>query len=364
MRENTLRFTESLAQVANGNTAGAHALAEEGIATLDAASEYLQQNELSIDQVERIEEVVKLTIGGLVVKNSSPEAARDLAVSMKRLGFVHKLKSYAVKAASPLGYSIFFQRSGEGFSFQRHITHKIEIFHILSAPPGGYAFVCDHESWNAVHEPQRFQRWLEGAADPALESFRHVPEPGDMIVIDRLNVVHTVIGCALEEFATISTDMVDRLFDQNAGRPMPLEFQHARVKALLAAMPEVEPQRIFEVGPNGLFQRPQVPETYTWGEVRSVTIGPLTARHWVVRAAAVTDPWTSDLDASSLFVRSGRGKLSFENDHGRPLEIELEPGTLTLVPARIRFQLSADPATTLRVSQQSLPLQTAFGADA
>ena len=36
-------------------------------------------------------------------------ALRDLATLQQRLGFLLKYKSYAVKAASPLGYSVFLQ---------------------------------------------------------------------------------------------------------------------------------------------------------------------------------------------------------------------------------------------------------------
>jgi hypothetical protein len=42
---------------------------------------------------------------------------RALASFQRDLGFLLKYKSYAVKAASPLGYSVFLQRPGEGFSF-------------------------------------------------------------------------------------------------------------------------------------------------------------------------------------------------------------------------------------------------------
>lgn len=356
-------LAESLARTARGeiDAAGQRALSDQGIATLNAAAEFLERQELSIDAVERIEDVVKQTLARLATNVASLDLARDLAVSMKRLGFFHKLKSYAVKAASPLGYSVFFQRPGEGFSFQRHISHKVEIFQIVSAPPGSYVFACDYDSWKALYEPDRFQRWLEGAADPALERFRHVPKPGDVIVIDRLNVVHTVIGCVLEEFATVSTDMVDRLFDQNAGRSIPPDFPRARVNALLAELPEVEPQRIYELGSGGLSARPQVAELHAWGELRTIRTGPLTARHLVIRPGATTDPVESELEASSLFVRSGRGKLLLGSDAEGRKEVDLEPGALTLVPAGVRVRFLADPGSLLRASQQSLPLRTAFG---
>ncbi len=78
-----------------------------------------------------------------------PDGARirALASFQQDLGFLLKYKSYAVKAASPLGYSVFLQRPGEGFSFQQHVTHKTEIFYILDVLPGGYVFLCDFADW-------------------------------------------------------------------------------------------------------------------------------------------------------------------------------------------------------------------------
>lgn len=357
-------YDEWLSRIASGERpqAALAQLSDGGTRTLETIAAYLARRDLPIDAVERLEDVAKATIGKLATGTLTLAAAHDLARALKRLGFFHKLKSYAVKAASPLGYSVFFQRPGEGFSFQRHVTHKIEIFHILAAPPGSYVFVCEHEAWRAVFEPSRFRRWLAGASDPDYDCFRHVPEPGDMIVIDRLNVVHTVIGCVLEEFATISTDMVDRLFDQNAGSPIPRDFTRAHVDGLLRALPAVEPRRVFEVGASGLIERPQHADPHPWGERRRVTIGPLTASHVVVNPGATTELSEGDVDASSIFVRSGHGTLALVSDAEAPVEIPLEPGALTLVPAGVRFRLNAAEGAPLRISQQSLPLATAFGA--
>lgn len=352
-----------LAQTARGELETQHerTLSAQGIETLDAARDFLEQQALPIQAVERVEDLVKQTLLQLAVNIGSLAAARELALGMKRLGFFHKLKSYAIKAASPLGYSVFFQRPGEGFSFQRHLTHKVEIFQILSAPAKSFAFVCDHEAWAASYDPGRFQAWLNGADDPAYERFRFIPEPGDLIVIDRLNTVHTVIGCVLEEFATISTDLVDRLFDQNVGRPIPPDFPRSRVNRLLATLPEVEPQRVVTVGLEGLLVRPHHPETHDWGELRLIKNGVLTAQHLLIRPGAETDLMLGEADTTSLFVRAGHGKLVLEADREPSVELELAAGELTLVPAFVKFRLRAGTPSTLRVSLQSLPLQTALG---
>jgi mannose-6-phosphate isomerase-like protein (cupin superfamily) len=92
-----------------------------------------------------------------------------------------------------------------------------------------------------------------------------------------------------------------------------------------------------------------------------VTIGPLTARHLVLRPGGATEPHSGELDASSVFVRAGRGRLVLGSDREALTEIDLDAGALTLVPAGVPFRLAADAGSTLRVSEQRLPLRTAFG---
>ena len=79
-------------------------------------------------------------------------ALRELASLQQQLGFLLKYKSYAVKAASPLGYSVFLQRPGEGFSFQQHVEHKTELFYFIDVLPGGYVFLCDISEWRQVYD--------------------------------------------------------------------------------------------------------------------------------------------------------------------------------------------------------------------
>ena len=97
-----------------------------------------------------------------------------------------------------------------------------KIFYILDVLPGGYVFICDVDEWRRIDRLRRLPGLVERRARCAVRSGSGLPRnPGDVIAIDRLNVVHTVIGCVLAEFATVSTDMVDRLHDQNEGRPIP-----------------------------------------------------------------------------------------------------------------------------------------------
>ena len=197
-----------------------------GIRSLPVLVEFLHED-LPIERTERLEALVKLVLRETLNGPISGEEARSIARFQKELGFVLKYKSYAIKASAPLGYSIFLQKDGEGFSFQRHVEHKLEVFHILSVKPGGYVFLCDFEDWKRSYTKDSFERWLAGENNPAYDRYKFVPAPGDVFVISTLGVVHTVVGCVLEEFATVSTDMVDRLHDQNAGKKIPADFTRA-----------------------------------------------------------------------------------------------------------------------------------------
>ena len=184
-------------------------------------------------------------------------ALRALASFQQGLGFLLKYKSYAVKAASPLGYSVFLQRPGEGFSFQRHVTHKTEIFYILDVPARRVRVSVRLRRLAACLPARYVSGMARRRATIGYERFRFVPRPGDVIVIDRLSVVHSVVGCVLVEFATVSTDMVDRLYDQNEGRPIPAEFTRAEQRmSASAAWPETSRAR--DAGPSG-WSRAEIP---------------------------------------------------------------------------------------------------------
>jgi hypothetical protein len=211
-----------------------------GLKSLPVLRDFLRRD-LPIEQTERLEAILKSILRSAMSRPVSGAEARQIALFQKELGFVLKYKSYAVKAASPVGYSIFLQNQNEGFSFQRHVVHKLEVFHILSVKPGGYVFLCDYEDWKRIYQKDSFERWLSGEANPAYEHYRFVPEPGDIFTISELGIVHTVVGCVLEEYATVSTDMVERLHDQNLGKEIPSNFNRAEAEPILRAI--VPPQR-------------------------------------------------------------------------------------------------------------------------
>jgi hypothetical protein len=214
---------------------GIQVVLDGGRRSLPVLGELLREDE-TIERTERLESLYKAILRAELGKPMSGSVARELAGFQKGLGFVLKYKSYAIKAATPLGYSIFIQNEREGFSFQRHIKHKLEVFHILDVKPGGFVFLCDFRYWKMVYERRVFENWLAGESNGLFDPYRFVPRPGDVFVISELGVVHTVVGCVLEEYATVSTDMVERLHDQNAGKGIPHTFTRANAEAVLRAI--------------------------------------------------------------------------------------------------------------------------------
>jgi hypothetical protein len=291
-------------------------------------------------------------------------AIRELATLQQRLGFLLKYKSYAVKAASPLGYSVFLQRPGEGFSFQQHVKHKTELFYFLEVLPGGYVFLCDIAEWRQIYERGRFLAWLGGAPDPAFERFRFVPQPGDVIVIDKLNVVHSVIGCTLVEFATVSTDMVDRLHDQNEHRLVPAEFTRSYTEERLRRLPWPETSQLVTAGPAS-WSRSGIPCDRVRGGLRTVlNDGDVTAATYRFAAGAVSDVAVDAERAASLHIVSGSGRLilgeATEARRISPPTLAAHAGDLFFIAPGSYYGFVNDQTSPLIVAEHRIPHATAF----
>ena len=285
---------------------------------------------------------------------------REVAAFQQQVGFLLKYKSYAIKAASPLGYSVFIQNPGEGFSFQRHITHKTEIFHILDVLPGGYVFICEFDEWARVYDRDRFHAWLHGEPDERYERFRHWPSPGDVIVIDRLNVVHTVMGCLVAEFATVSTDMVDRLHDQNEGRAIPPQFSRAYAEARLAALrwPEVS----YLV--SGRLRTALLQRAITGGVQTSFGDEIFSAVSYRIDGGAVSDVWSDPDRAVSLHVVEGAGRLLLgdarELRQLSPNALTATAGDLFLIAPGAHYGFANEGSAPLVVAEHRILAATAF----
>ncbi len=323
----------------------------------------------TIDEVERLEDLLKASLKTLFERGLSRAEAIELARLHAGLGFTIKLKSYAIKATTPLGYSVFLQEPGRGFSFQRHLKHKVELFHILEASPGSLVFVSDYGSWEEAYEPATFDEWLRGERpSEALDRLALRPRAGDVVRIAQTGIVHTVLGCTLQEFATVSTDMVERLHDQNAGAVVPShysrDYAELRLRSLYVGFARRE-----EVG-DGTGFRPREMEP-AWkdgvGELRLGGGGFEATQRALAPGAAVE----IDLDASEsavLHASAGTLELGLVAEPaagtalGRGAEdaLRLEPGDVTLCAPGFRWQLRSVGEAEAFVSEHRIPWRLAL----
>jgi mannose-6-phosphate isomerase-like protein (cupin superfamily) len=343
--------------------AGGAVIHEAGLAAMPVLVRRLSAD-APIEVVERFEAILKTVLLEGLSGGVPGSTAREVARFQQELGFLFKYKSYAVKCATPLGYSVFLQRPGEGFSFQRHITRKTEVFHILEVLPGGYAFVCRYEDWASAYDPASFAAWLAGTADRRYDAFRFEVRPGDVFVIDQLNVVHTVIGCVLEEFATVSTDMVDRLYDQNLGRPMPPEFTRAWSRERLATLAYPPAARRLTLAGRAPAAAPIEPVRMAGGSVRTLADTFVLARHYAVDAGRTTDVQHDDGRATILHVTAGRGRVVVadreEAAFSVPPSLPAGKADVLLIPPGTRYGFVNEGDGLFEISEHRITLTAAL----
>ncbi len=338
-------------------------IVESGMRSLPAIAKLITQD-MSIRKIEAVESVLKAVLLELFNKGLSGSEARELAEFQKRIGFVMKYKSYTIKAANPLGYSIFLQNAREGFSFQRHITHKTEVFHILEPLPGGFVFLCEYDEWTDCYEKDAFDNWLGGNPDARFDRFRFDAKPGDVFVIDKLNVVHTVVGCVLEEFATVSTDMVDRLHDQNAGKGIPERFcRKFATKKLMETNPPVSNRLVDIAGGKHIIKKLEA-VGIKGGKRTSVDCAAIKLTWYTVDAEQSTDTFETGGDALSLYVTSGNGRVLIgdRNESANPdiSSVSAQKGDLLMVAPGMHYQLINDGPEPFRISEHRLPYEIAL----
>lgn len=268
-------------------------------------------SDLNIRQLESHEKRWKLALAGTFNRAAGGDVARRLARFQKETGLLRKYKSYGVKAATPLGYAIFLQRPGMGFSFQRHTVRKVEAFHILEVAEGARVFLCPRDVWERIYDPATFAQWLSGSENPEFGRWSVVPHPGDVYVIDDKDTVHSVLGCILEEYASVSVDVVERLHDQNEGLPVPGEFDRQYVRNAIRAITLPATHQRVSIR-NGRRECSPIVEERKNGASRTVLVAlpELTATFWRLNGSAVSSPVAVPFDrATQLFVHSGTGWL-------------------------------------------------------
>lgn len=320
------------------------------------------RTEVNMNELEKYEWVWKAVLREMLREPVTGQTARALARFQKKIGFLLKYKSYTIKASSPLGYSIFFQNNDEGFSFQQHVNHKVEIFHILHISPRAFIFTCDLSEWQQVFRKTAFRRWLAGEPDPDYDQFVYRPTPGDVLVIDRLNVVHSVFGCFLEEFATVSTDMVDRLFDQNEFKSIPTHFNRRYANALLKIPRPPEINRRVQRTAGGLWGVENiVPVVFNgWTETVLATVGSLLASRLFLSANQSTGFIRDDIRTTSLFIAQGSGSVTIadseEIQRTLPSPIMLSIGDIIMIPKGIYYQIGNVGNSPLVITRHQIPL--------
>ena len=323
-------------------------------------------SDMPIASLERFEASWKSSLDELLTTPLTGGEARRVAAFQRDIGLLPKYKSYAIKASSPLGYSVFFQEPGQGFSFQQHRVHKVEIFHVLDTRPGSFALICSLDEWNASYDRDAFSRWLDGADDPRYERWRIPLQPGDVLCLEETGIVHSVIGCVLEEFATVSTDMVDRLHDQNEGAAIPESF--CRDTALDLLRNVTAPAASHEVVLPGQERRPLARRSFPGGEI--VTIGAvpgLRAARIRLEGGRQSPRRTSDDEALVLFASGGDARLllgtAAELERKDPPALELPRGTAAMIPPGMSWEIAA-PGTEAEISVHSLRPEVALTKDA
>jgi mannose-6-phosphate isomerase-like protein (cupin superfamily) len=339
-------------------------LAGLGLELLPALAEYLT-SDLPIAALECYEDVLKAVLRRELAGEVGGDTARAIAAFQRRVGPLLKYKSYAIKASSPLGYSIFLQNPGEGFSFQRHLAHKTEVFHILDVHPGGFVFLCTFDEWVECYDPERFAAWLAGErADPDYDRYRFAARPGDVFVLDELGIVHTVVGCTLEEFATISTDMVDRLHDQNQGKPIPAAFDRAYARERLRAMPSPAASRRVSGAKQGARVEELAPRDVPGGARTLLADGFVTAVRVLVEPGGETEIYGDPVCAASIYVHAGQGRLLMgtASEMGRATapSLPLAAGDLLTLPHGIHYAFVNEDSRPLELAEHKIRPEVAL----
>jgi hypothetical protein len=323
-------------------------------------AEALQKNlakDLPIEELEKFEKAYKDALKNIFSEKISGEVARRLALIQKNIGFIFKYKSYTIKASNPLGYSIFFHNQGEGFSFQQHTSHKMEIFHILDVLPGGYVFVCTYDDWKKIYDEELFSEWLSGKPNVRYDQFKYKPSAGDVVILDKLGIVHTVVGCVLEEFATASTDMVERLYDQNKGKKIPNNFVRSYSENKVKSIFTPASSRLVKLISNKREIKDIKPTEINGGlKIELANIG-LVANRYVIKKNGHTDFQNSGKYAISLTVTNGKGTV-FIGDQNENLKdisgISLQLGDNITVSPGMNYSFLNNGKTNLNISEHKI----------
>ncbi len=264
-----------------------------------------------IAELEHLESLYKKLLKHIAQLNN-PELVYLVAKTQKEIGFILKYKSYGIKASTPLGFSIFFLENGKGFSFQRHLDTKTEVFYFIEVRPGkSLAFLCSYPEWEANYQPVLFSKWFAKNNVSIFDRFCHNPEPGDILKINEIGLVHTVLGCVMEEYANVSTDMVDRLYDQNKGNSIPKKFTREYFQIQLNNIQYLQRNRLVSRNEIGFISQP-----LEWVVIDGVRVLPITET-----GAYIAKRISIPMEGSWQFMSNKRFVSAFVSDGSARCEL-------------------------------------------
>ena len=332
---------------------------------VEEVTDVLLSQTMVLEETERLESILKYSLSVHLGQDMPGTDARRLCQLLKRQGLWFKYKPYAVKASNPFGYSIFLQRQNQGFSFQNHLEHKTEVFHILDVLPGGYVFLCRYSDWIEHYDQILFEQWLAGRPHQFFDSCKHIPKPGDTYIISELGVVHTVIGCVLEEIATISTDMVQRLYDQNDRGQVPMPSRQEISDQLSRLKLPIESREINLIGPsgeNGKFVR-RKQESFGHSDLLTDTFLKA-SHHWIYPDKA--SPMEVDRErvvVIRIFNGTGSALLKDENEFQENNDAErifAKKGDVLVIPKNTHFRIENNCKEELAYSEHRIRHEVAL----
>jgi uncharacterized RmlC-like cupin family protein len=176
-----------------------------------------------------------------------------------------------------------------------------------------------------------------------------------------------VIGCTLAEFATVSTDMVDRLHDQNEKRPVPAEFTRPLTEGRLRglAWPDVSHRVITGPGGTTEYSRRAIPSETVTGGIRTVLDeGVVSACTYRLDAGAASGISVDRVRATSLHVVRGSGRLvlgeASEVARPSPPTLAARAGDLFFVAPGAYYGFINDDGEPLTVAEHRIPADVAF----
>jgi len=174
-----------------------------------------------------------------------------------------------------------------------------------------------------------------------------------------------VVGCTLAEFATVSTDMVDRLYDQNEGLAVPSEFSREFAEEQIGRLRWPREASRVTFGPAG-WSRARVPVEATTGGCRTSFGG---GDRFVASCSTLDSGASSEVRstagrATAVHLVSGSGQVimgtSDEIRRTTPPALAGQAGDLFLVAPGAHYGFVNDGAQPLVVAEHSIEPVVAF----